>query len=242
MLAEDELAEPRRAATARRYSPLTPDGPAQTPVSWSTFSTGLDPGGHEIFDFLKRDPSNIQPELRGRRGDTVPFLFGTNDTRPLRRGRAAIFLLPRSFAVSCAGGGRPRRPRGSGAGRGGRARTWRRGLAAPDAAPRARTTGAGALLGDAAAASRDGHAHAGDLPARAVRTAAMLSGLGVPDLSGRIGKPFYFTSELFFPPREGDDFSIEIVELEANKGVRRPRSRARPAVPSAARATHRRSR
>ena len=40
------------------YSPLTPTVPAQTPVSWATFSTGLDPGGHEIFDFLKRDPAD----------------------------------------------------------------------------------------------------------------------------------------------------------------------------------------
>ena len=29
----------------------------------------------------------------------------------------------------------------------------------------------------------------------------LLSGLGTPDLSGRIGKPFYFTSELFFQPQ-----------------------------------------
>src|SRR5579864_113916 len=40
------------------YSPLTPTVPAQTPVSWATFSTGLDPGGHEIFDFLKRNPED----------------------------------------------------------------------------------------------------------------------------------------------------------------------------------------
>jgi predicted AlkP superfamily phosphohydrolase/phosphomutase len=45
---------PNLAALGKRggYSPLTPTVPAQTPVSWSTFATGLDPGGHEIFDFL----------------------------------------------------------------------------------------------------------------------------------------------------------------------------------------------
>ena len=46
----------------------------------------------------------------------------------------------------------------------------------------------------------------------------MLSGLGTPDLSGRIGKPFYFTSDLFFQPRGGNEFSIEIVELDRQQG------------------------
>src|SRR5213075_1003189 len=50
----------------------------------------------------------------------------------------------------------------------------------------------------------------------------LLSGLGVPDMSGRVGKPFYFTSELEFH-RGGDnvggEFSIEVVQLEDNKGV-----------------------
>jgi predicted AlkP superfamily phosphohydrolase/phosphomutase len=30
--------------------------PAQTPVAWSSFATGTNPGGHGIFDFLRRDP------------------------------------------------------------------------------------------------------------------------------------------------------------------------------------------
>src|SRR2546423_1488937 len=61
MLSKGQL--PNLSALRRRggYSPLTPTVPAQTPVSWATFSTGLDPGGHAIFDFLKRDPSNRIP-------------------------------------------------------------------------------------------------------------------------------------------------------------------------------------
>jgi hypothetical protein len=46
----------------------------------------------------------------------------------------------------------------------------------------------------------------------------LLSGLGVPDLSGRIGKPAFYTSDPFFAPREGNDFSIELVRLESNVG------------------------
>jgi hypothetical protein len=29
--------------------------PPQSPVAWSTFITGMDPGGHGIFDFIHRD-------------------------------------------------------------------------------------------------------------------------------------------------------------------------------------------
>ncbi|MCC6420218.1 MAG: alkaline phosphatase family protein [Gemmataceae bacterium] len=37
--------------------------PAQTPVAWSTFATGTNPGGHGIFDFLRRDPKTHRPDL-----------------------------------------------------------------------------------------------------------------------------------------------------------------------------------
>ena len=37
--------------------------PPQSPVAWSTFITGLDPGGHGIFDFIHRDPKTMVPYL-----------------------------------------------------------------------------------------------------------------------------------------------------------------------------------
>ena len=37
--------------------------PAQTPVAWSTFATGTNPGGHGIFDFIRRDPQTYCPDL-----------------------------------------------------------------------------------------------------------------------------------------------------------------------------------
>lgn len=42
------------------FSPLGTTLPAQTPTAWSTFATGLNPGGHGIYDFLRRDPSNYR--------------------------------------------------------------------------------------------------------------------------------------------------------------------------------------
>ena len=55
-------------------------------------------------------------------------------------------------------------------------------------------------------------------PPEAFPGGRMLSGLGVPDLSGRIGKPAFYTSDPFFAPREGNDFSVELVRLESNVG------------------------
>ena len=38
------------------YSRLTVANPPQSEVSWTSIATGLDPGGHGIFDFVHRDP------------------------------------------------------------------------------------------------------------------------------------------------------------------------------------------
>src|ERR1700755_2572230 len=43
------------------FSELATTTPPQSPVAWSTFSTGLDPVQHGIFDFVHRDPMTLQP-------------------------------------------------------------------------------------------------------------------------------------------------------------------------------------
>lgn len=35
---------------------LGTSNPPQSPVAWSSFITGMDPGGHGVFDFIQRDP------------------------------------------------------------------------------------------------------------------------------------------------------------------------------------------
>jgi hypothetical protein len=34
------------------FEPLGTTGPPQSPVAWSSFITGINPGGHGLFDFL----------------------------------------------------------------------------------------------------------------------------------------------------------------------------------------------
>jgi predicted AlkP superfamily phosphohydrolase/phosphomutase len=43
------------------WAPLGTTTPPQTPVSWTSFATGINPGRHGIFDFLSRDVATYQP-------------------------------------------------------------------------------------------------------------------------------------------------------------------------------------
>ncbi|HVP90760.1 MAG TPA: alkaline phosphatase family protein [Terriglobales bacterium] len=51
----------RLLAEGGDFRPLRTSIPPQTPVAWSNFITGTDPGGHGIFDFFLRDPRNLDP-------------------------------------------------------------------------------------------------------------------------------------------------------------------------------------
>ncbi len=84
------------------FRPLRSSIPPQSPVAWSNFITGLDPGGHAIFDFIHRDPALYLPKfsasenLPGKRslrlGNTVIPLSG-GEVINLRRGRAFWQIL-----------------------------------------------------------------------------------------------------------------------------------------------------
>ena len=43
------------------FTSLGTSYPPQSPVAWSNFITGTNPGGHGIFDFLHRDPATFTP-------------------------------------------------------------------------------------------------------------------------------------------------------------------------------------
>jgi predicted AlkP superfamily phosphohydrolase/phosphomutase len=53
----------QRLSQQGSFAPLATTIPPQSPVAWSTFITGLDPGGHGIFDFIHRDPQTLEPFL-----------------------------------------------------------------------------------------------------------------------------------------------------------------------------------
>ncbi len=45
------------------FRPLTSTNPPQSPVAWSSFATGANPGVHGIFDFIRRDPKTYLPAV-----------------------------------------------------------------------------------------------------------------------------------------------------------------------------------
>ncbi len=76
------------------YSPLRSTTPPESPVAWSAFVTGTNPGKTGIFDFLRRNPDNYFPELNMTEVvKPIDFLFDTIPTgmpelRNMRNGRA----------------------------------------------------------------------------------------------------------------------------------------------------------
>lgn len=63
LLRMGELPHLARIAEQGAYARLGTTYSAQTPVAWSTFATGTNPGGHGIFDFVHRDPATYFPTL-----------------------------------------------------------------------------------------------------------------------------------------------------------------------------------
>lgn len=63
LMQRNELPNLARLRAAGSYSRLKTTYPAQTPVAWSSFVTGTNPGGHGIFDFISRDPDTYLPDI-----------------------------------------------------------------------------------------------------------------------------------------------------------------------------------
>lgn len=63
MMAEGKLPAFSRLAQEGSFSRLETAIPPQSPVAWSNFTTGMDAGGHGIFDFIHRDPKTMAPFL-----------------------------------------------------------------------------------------------------------------------------------------------------------------------------------
>ncbi len=63
MLGRGDLPNLAKIHAVGSYTRVKTTYPAQTPVAWSSFATGTNPGGHGIFDFISRDPETYQPDV-----------------------------------------------------------------------------------------------------------------------------------------------------------------------------------
>ena len=60
---EGKLPNFQRLADLGVFRPLGTSYPSMSPVAWSSFTTGVDPSRHNIYDFLTRDPCTYMPML-----------------------------------------------------------------------------------------------------------------------------------------------------------------------------------
>ncbi|HET9767004.1 MAG TPA: alkaline phosphatase family protein [Thermoanaerobaculia bacterium] len=220
---EGKLPNLARLRAEGTFAPLRSTIPSQTPVSWSTFATGLNPGRHGIFDFLTRDVSNYKPKLLLVLEEDQPFLWGKR-TPPVVGLALGLLLFLILFGVLKLFRVRPRFAVAVGLVVGAALGTGAAVAAAkwlPENRPVARNPRQGQTFwellgqhGDRVRVMRLPQ----NFPPKEFEHGELWSGLGTPDLSFRIGKPFYFTSELFFQPKGGNDVSAEVVELVDNKG------------------------
>ena len=74
MLAAGRLPNLERLAAAGTFSALETAIPPQSPVAWSNVITGMDAGGHGIFDFIHRDPGTLLPYLSTSRAEPARTL------------------------------------------------------------------------------------------------------------------------------------------------------------------------
>ncbi len=198
------------------FAPLLPTNPPQTPVSWSTFATGLNPGRTEIFDFLKRDPATYTPRFCAfDETHRRPLLAGTNNgwvfagigltaafvpllfAFAVKGRRKALLLVAVLVGLAGAGGGYA-----FGA------------LLLPESVPDPLNNRKGTTFWELATQA--------GLKARVLRVPLtfpadqldgleMISGLGVPDLRGMMGQPTLFTTRHGL---SGGQFSIAIVAID----------------------------
>lgn len=112
-------------AGAGYAGPLKTTLPALSPVAWSSFITGTNPGKHGVFDFVSRDPKTLAPYLStavSKPGSSIelgnfqfPLGGGTEQTRQGKalwdyladKGMAhSFFRLPGNYPCEGAGEGR----------------------------------------------------------------------------------------------------------------------------------------
>lgn len=119
-VAEGELPTFARLIASGHFSELQTTMPPHSPVAWSSFITGTNPGGHGIYDFVHRDPTKFIPYMStsrafdGKRkltlGDwSVPLDSGRMEL--MRKGTAfwsvldendifaSLYALPANFPV-----------------------------------------------------------------------------------------------------------------------------------------------
>ena len=83
-MAEGKLPNLSQLAREGTFLPLQTTQPSESPTAWASFATGVNPGKHNIFDFLVRDFETYAPDLAMVRKEAPEFLWGLIPTKKPR--------------------------------------------------------------------------------------------------------------------------------------------------------------
>jgi len=202
------------------YRHMDTTNPPQTPVSWASFTTGWHPGKTQIFDFLKRDkgsylPNYAQVTITSQKfmfGSANPIIFGAVAAAVLflivfitlrlitKKKKLSLFISSGVFVLVFV-------------------LTF---LAVKAWVPIENTyvinnrkgTPFWDVLNLNGIQTKVFNIPV-NFPAKGEKNGKLLSGLGVPDITGSIGKPAYFTTSRSFSPSTGE-FTVAFTKLQDN--------------------------
>src|SRR5262245_60272836 len=205
---EGKLPNLARLRAEGTYAPLQPTNPPQTPVSWSSFATGMNPGKTRIFDFLMRNPADYLPDFALNTEGRRRFLFGERNGLVIGSVAfgvafllALLVLLPfrigwgSRLAIAMLCGLAAGLPAGF-------ITKQYLPVEVPDAINHRMGSSMWELASQAGLRSQVIRVPA-TFPAEDVGPGHLLSGLGVPDMRGRVGTPTFYTSDPTFQPGGG---------------------------------------
>lgn len=217
---EGALPNIERLSKEGTFSELEVANPPQTPVSWGVFMTSWNPGRNGVFDFLRRDPQTYKPSFALNEEGKQRFFLGKFN--PLA---AAFLCFLLSLFLGILAGRFFKKVR----------ITVALGFAVigifvsvfiyrfvseniPTHIPVAINHLKGKSFWEIAA-DKGVKAivirHPDTFPAKPFKKGRLLSGLGVPDLRGRIGTPTIITTDYSLKMRD-NEFSVEIVPVSSN--------------------------
>ncbi len=100
LMAEGKLPNLKALSENGFFAPLQTTCPPISPVAWASFLTGVNPGKHNIFDFLTRNPKTYAPELSSARISQTASK--KSDVKLLRKSRPFWSLLEKHGIMSSA--------------------------------------------------------------------------------------------------------------------------------------------
>jgi len=98
LIAKGKLPHFKTLSEMGDFKELATSIPPQSPVAWSNFITGMNPGGHGIFDFIHRDPETMFPYLSTSKTEAPESTISIGDwVIPLSEGKVKLLRQGKAF-------------------------------------------------------------------------------------------------------------------------------------------------